>query len=61
MLKGFHIISGEGTHYCVIAEDLKQAYDKFRAWERQEFFSDLPADEQPEEPQSICPMGDVIQ
>jgi hypothetical protein len=60
-MKGFHVISGEGTHYTVIAEDLKAAYDKFRAWERKEFFSDFPADEEVEEPQSIMWIGDVIQ
>lgn len=60
-MKGFHIISGEGSHYCVIAYDLKEAYDKFRAWERKKFFSDTPADEEVEEPQSIMPVGDVIE
>ena len=60
-MKGFHVISGEGTHYTVVAEDFKQAYDKFRARERKEFFSDIPPEEEVEEPQALMPIGDVIQ
>jgi hypothetical protein len=59
-MQGFHIISGEGSHYCVVAEDFKQAYDKFRAWERKEFFDDLPANEEPEYPQAIMPIGEAV-
>jgi len=57
-MKAFHVIDGDGEHFCVLADDFKSAYDKFREHQEKEF--ECPQSEI-EDIQSMSPIGDVIQ
>lgn len=56
--KLYHIVSEDGTDYFVPGDDLKQAYDRFRAWERKYIWDET--EEEIEEPQAIIPAGTLI-
>lgn len=57
--KLYRVLDSSGEDFFVAAKDMKEAYDKFRAWESANLFEGLPLDEI-EEPQSISPAGELI-